>query len=84
VILSWAELAWDDYLYWQKTDKAILKRINTLIKEIKRDPYSGVGSPEPLKHNLSGYLSRRINHEHRLVYKVLDNDVVIIQCRLHY
>lgn len=84
MILSWAELAWDDYLYWQKTDKAILKRINTLIKEIKRDPYSGVGSPEPLKHNLSGYFSRRINREHRLVYKVLDNDVVIIQCRLHY
>lgn len=82
--LSWADLAWDDYLYWQKTNKAILKRINMLIKEIKREPYSGVGSPEPLKHNLSDCLSRRINREHRLVYMVLENEIVIIQCRLHY
>jgi len=84
MILSWAELAWEDYLFWQRTDKLILKRINTLIKEIKREPYSGVGSPEPLKHNLSGCLSRRINREHRLVYKIIDNEVTIIQCRLHY
>jgi len=84
MILSWADLAWDDYLYWQKVDKRILKRINALLKDIKREPYSGVGSPEPLRHNWSGYWSRRINREHRLVYKVMDGEVIVAQCRFHY
>ncbi len=76
--------AWEDYLYWQSTDKASLKKINALIKEIERTPFEGSGKPEPLRHNLAGYWSRRINLEHRLVYK-LDNDtVVIFQCRYHY
>ena len=68
--LIFAEKAWEDYLYWQKTDKKILKRINSLIKDIKREPFAGIGKPEPLKHALSGYWSRRINDEHRIVYKV--------------
>lgn len=84
MILSWAESAWEDYLYWQQTDKKILKRINTLIKNIQRDPFDGLGDPEPLKHNWSGYWSRRINREHRLVYKVTDEAVIIVQCRYHY
>ena len=82
--LIFAEKAWEDSLYWQKTDKKILKRINTLIKEIKRDPFEGVGKPEPLKHALSGYWSRRINDEHRIVYKVNDDSLLIAQLRYHY
>jgi toxin YoeB len=84
MILSWAEQAWEDYLYWQQTDKKTLKRINTLIKEVKRQPFDGVGDPEPLKHNWSGYWSRRIDREHRLVYKIEDNRLIIAQCRYHY
>jgi toxin YoeB len=84
VILSWAETAWEDYLYWQQTDKKVLKRINTLIKEVKRQPFNGIGDPEPLKHNWSGYWSRRIDREHRLVYKITDNTLTIAQCRYHY
>jgi len=84
VILSWAENAWDDYLYWQKTDKKILKRINTLIKDIKCHPFNGLGDPEPLKHNWTGYWARRINREHRLVYKVADDSIILAQCRYHY
>ena len=76
--------AWDDYLYWQKTDKAILKRINSLIKDIQRIPYEGIGKPEALKHGLSGYWSRRINAEHRIVYKVVDDTIFIAQMRYHY
>lgn len=82
--LTFSSHAWDNYLYWQKTDKAILRRINTLIKEIQRHPYEGIGKPEPLKHGLSGYWSRRINDEHRIVYKVLDDQVLIAQLRYHY
>lgn len=82
--LIFAEQAWGDYLYWQKTDKKILTRINTLIKEIKRDPFEGVGKPEPLKHALSGYWSRRINDEHRIVYKIHDDSLLIAQLRYHY
>lgn len=70
MILSWAETAWDDYLYWQQTDKAMLKRVNRLIKDIKRHPFTGIGDPEPLKYNFSGYWSRRIDKANRLVYKV--------------
>ncbi|HNP27362.1 MAG TPA: Txe/YoeB family addiction module toxin [Nitrosomonas sp.] len=84
MILSWAEKAWEDYLYWQQTDKTVLKRINTLIKDIKREPFDGLGDPEPLKHNWSGYWSRRINREHRLVYRVKDGSLIIVQCRYHY
>lgn len=84
MILSWAETAWEDYLYWQKTDKKTLKRINTLIKDIKRQPFEGLGDPEPLKHNWSGYWSRRIDREHRLVYKVTTTELLIAQARYHY
>ncbi|CAM3660133.1 Txe/YoeB family addiction module toxin [Xenorhabdus thuongxuanensis] len=84
MILSWAETAWEDYLYWRQTDKSILKRINTLIKAIKRQPFDGLGDPEPLKHNWSGYWSRRIDRQHRLVYKVTDTATIIVQCRYHY
>ena len=82
--LVFAEKAWEDYLFWQKTDKKILKRINTLIKEIAREPFEGIGKPEPLKHALSGYWSRRINDEHRIVYKVQDGSLLIAQLRYHY
>jgi len=84
MILSWAEKAWEDYLYWQQTDKKTLKRINALIKDIKRQPFDGIGDPEPLKHNWSGYWSRRIDREHRLVYKYTDGIISIAQCRYHY
>ncbi|MFY7890202.1 MAG: Txe/YoeB family addiction module toxin [Spirosomataceae bacterium] len=76
--------AWEDYLFWQQTDKAMLKKINSLIKEIQRTPFEGSGKPEPLRYNLSGWWSRRINLEHRLVYRVDDDELVILQCRLHY
>ena len=82
--LIFAEKAWEDYLYWQKTDKQILKRINTLIKEIKREPFEGIGKPEPLKHALSGYWSRRFNDEHRIVYKIQEDSLLIAQLRYHY
>ena len=84
MILSWTETAWEDYLYWQRTDKNILKRINALIKDIKRQPFKGLGDPEPLKHNWTGYWSRRIDREHRLVYKVTGESLIIVQCRYHY
>lgn len=84
--ITWTELAWEDYLYWQKTDKKILKRINTLIKDSIRSPFDGMGKPEALRFDLAGYWSRRINREHRLVYKFDDhkNSLIIIQCRYHY
>ena len=82
--LTFAEKAWEDYLYWQQTDKKILKRINNLIKDIKRNPYSGIGDPEPLKYNWSGFWSRRITKEHRLVYVVEQDAILIAQCRFHY
>lgn len=80
----WAEHAWDDYLYWQEVDKKKVKRINELIKDIKRSPFEGIGDPEPLKHNWSGYWSRRIDKEHRLVYKVDESGLSLAQCRFHY
>ncbi len=82
--ITFSGKSWDEYLYWQKTDKAILKRINSLIKDIQREPFAGIGKPEPLKHGLSGYWSRRINDEHRLVYKVADDQILIAQLRYHY
>ena len=80
----WAEHAWDDYLYWQEVDKKKVKRINELIKDIKRSPFEGIGDPEPLKPNWSGYWSRRIDKEHRLVYKVDESRLSLVQCRYHY
>lgn len=82
--LTFSTNAWEDYLYWQKTDKKILKRINSLIKDIQREPYDGIGKPEPLKHGLSGYWSRRINDEHRIVYRYHDEAILIAQLRFHY
>ena len=76
--------AWQDYLYWQRTDKQMLKRINLLIKEIVRDPFAGIGKPEPLKFDFSGYWSRRIDDEHRIVYKIDKGDLVLLQLRYHY
>jgi toxin YoeB len=84
VNIVFAGLAWEDYLHWQKTDKQMLKRVNELIKAIVREPFAGIGKPEPLKHGLSGYWSRRINDEHRLVYKIADDSLLIAQCRHHY
>ena len=78
------ETGWDDYLYWQQTDKSMLRKINALIKEIERIPFEGSGKPEPLKHNLTGWWSRRINLEHRLIYKIDGEAIVILQCRYHY
>lgn len=83
-MISFREQAWRDYLYWQETDKQILRRINTLIKDIQRNPYSGIGKPEPLKYEFAGFWSRRINDEHRLVYTFIESELVIIQCRYHY
>jgi toxin YoeB len=76
--LIFSENAWEDYLYWQKTDRKILSRINLLIQEIKRNPFEGIGKPERLKHALSGYWSRRINDEHRIVYKVTSDIAVAL------
>ena len=76
--------AWQDYLSWQQQDKKMLKKINQLIKDIQRTPFEGVGKPEPLKYDLSGFWSRRIDREHRLVYLVQDNEILIYSCRYHY
>lgn len=82
--LIFAENAWEDYLYWQKHDNKLLKRINLLIKEIKRDPDAGIGKPEKLKNSFAGYSSRRINEEHRIVYKVIEDGLIVVQLRYHY
>ncbi len=82
--LLFSEHAWNDYLYWQRTDKQTLRRINSLIKDIQRSPHQGIGKPEALRHGLHGYWSRRINNEHRIVYKVEDDTVFIAQLRDHY
>ena len=82
--LIFADEAWEDYLYWQKQDKRMVERINKLIRETQRDPFSGVGKPEALKHALSGYWSRRITDEHRIVYRVEDNGLLIAQLSFHY
>jgi toxin YoeB len=81
VRLVFSEHAWDDYLFWQKTDRKMVARINKLIREIERTPFEGTGKPEPLKHALSGYWSRRIDDEHRLVYKVEGDSILIAQAR---
>jgi len=84
VKLIFSDHAWEDYLYWQKTDKKILRRINNLIKDTRRNPFDGLGKPEPLKHALSGYWSRRITDEHQFVYKINENAIQIAQLRYHY
>jgi len=82
--LAWTDAAWDDYLYWQGQDKKTLKRINKLIADTKRTPFAGLGKPEPLRENLSGFWSRRIDESNRLVYAVNDGHLTIIACRYHY
>jgi len=84
VKLVFADEAWEDYLYWQQQDKRMVKRINELIAATKRDPFSGIGKPEPLKHALSGFWSRRITDEHRMVYKAEKEALLIAQLRYHY
>jgi toxin YoeB len=84
VRLIFSAHAWDEYLYWQRTDKKIATRINTLIRDIQRLPYEGIGKPEPLKHGLAGYWSRRITDEHRIVYKVEDDALILAQLRYNY
>jgi|TARA_B110000908_G_scaffold170682_2_gene230961 toxin YoeB len=84
VKLTFSTKAWEQYLYWQTTDKKILKRVNLLIKDIQSTPNEGIGKPELLKHGLSGYWSRRINDEHRIVYKKQDDTILIAQLRYHY
>ncbi len=84
MILTWDEAAWEDYLWWQTEDRRTLKRINRLIKDIARNGNEGMGKPEALKYGLSGYWSRRISDEHRLVYKIVDNEIRIAACRYHY
>jgi toxin YoeB len=80
----WEDSAWDDYLYWQNTDRKMLKKVNELIKSCERTPFSGIGKPEPLKENLKGFWSRRIDNTHRLVYKIEGDTIIISQCRFHY
>lgn len=82
--ISFTPEAWDDYLYWHSTDKDNFKKINELIKEIQRTPFAGKGKPEPLKYDLKGFWSRRINQEHRLVYRIADTAIEIISVRFHY
>ncbi len=82
--LVFSERAWEEYLHWQQQDRKILERINHLVREIQRDPFSGIGKPEPLKHALAGYWSRRITDEHRIVYKVQEDALFIAQLRYHY
>ena len=82
--LVFLSTGWEDYLYWQKTDEKIVKRVNELIRQCQRTPFEGIGKPEPLRGNLSGWWSRRIDYEHRLVYKAENNNLYILQCRKHY
>ncbi|WP_394223158.1 Txe/YoeB family addiction module toxin [Alteromonas gracilis] len=83
-LLSWTDEAWNSYVYWQTQDKKTLKRINKLISDVKRSPFDGIGKPEPLKENLSGFWSRRIDDTNRLVYAVDDTAITVISCRYHY
>ena len=82
--MVFSDRAWEDYLYWQKNDKRMLKKVNALMKDIERNVYEGIGKPEPLKHSLSGFWSRRINEEHRLIYRIHHDEIHIAQMRYHY
>ena len=81
---TWSDNAWEDYLYWQTQDRKTLKRINDLLRDIERDPFGGIGKPEPLKHEWQGYWSRRINETDRLVYRVNNDQLEVAACRSHY
>lgn len=81
---TWSDDAWSDYVEWQKNDRKIVGKINELLKDIDRHPFEGIGKPEPLKHELSGYWSRHINSEHRLVYEIREDSIYIAQCKYHY
>lgn len=83
-MIAFEAAAWEDYLFWQQNDRQILRKINTLIRDIQRDPFAGIGKPEALKHELAGFWSRRITDEHRIVYTVNGGEVLIAQCRYHY
>jgi len=83
-LLAWTDEAWSDYVYWQGQDKKTLKRINKLITDTKRSPFEGIGKPEALKENLSGFWSRRVDESNRLVYAVNDSHITVISCRYHY
>ncbi|TWX63029.1 Txe/YoeB family addiction module toxin [Colwellia sp. C1TZA3] len=83
-LLAWTNDAWTDYVYWQGQDKKTLKRINKLITDTNRSPFEGIGKPEPLKENLSGFWSRRVDESNRLVYAVNDSHITVISCRYHY
>lgn len=82
--LVFSRHAWEDYLYWQKTDRQVIRRINALIESIRRSPFEGIGKPEPLKNRLTGYWARRIDSEHRLVYRIEGESIYIVQARYHY
>lgn len=84
MIKRWSDDAWEDYLYWQQQDRKVLKRINMLLRDIDRNGNEGIGKPEPLKHNLHGFWSRRIDEEHRLVYRIVGDTIEVAQCRTHY
>ena len=84
MLLVWSTAGWEDYLWWQKQDRKVLNRINTLIADVIRNGNEGIGKPAPLKHDFSGFWSRRITDEHRLVYKVTETQVQIVSCRYHY
>jgi toxin YoeB len=88
MILAWSVRGWTDYLYWQDRDAKVVRKINTLLEDIRRSPFRGLGQPEPLKGNLAGFWSRRISEEHRLVYRVVgsgaEQRIEIIQCQFHY
>jgi toxin YoeB len=83
-LLAWTDDAWADYVYWQGQDKKTLKRINKLVTDVKRSAFEGIGKPEPLKENLSGFWSRRVDESNRLVYAVNDSHITVISCRYHY
>ena len=82
--IRFLDQGWGDYIYWQENDRAMLRRINRIIRDIQRDPYDGIGKPEALQHELSGYWSRRIDQEHRLVYRMDGETIVVLLCRHHY
>ena len=84
MILAFSSKAWADYLYWQETDPKIVARINELLKDVVRNPFSGIGKPEPFKHEFKGYWSRRINAKHRLIYRPTEGQILIAQARFHY
>lgn len=82
--IAFVEESWEDYVYWHSTNPKILKKINELLKDISRDPFAGIGKPEPLKHEFKGLWSRRIDLEHRLVYQIIENEIVVLKSRFHY